>query len=243
LWGPQGTNQEIGNIEGEVISYCTKPGRGTRLFPDGTIISAHFVETPDFIQVTGTGNFVNIGIKAGDNGGELDPHGAEGPQAATWCQHVYDINGCRWNMPANYDAGFETCQGDSGIPMGLYPQEDGSTSTYQPRATPVPDAHPAPASSGCQTFESTVISNGVPIQTITATTFSTSVRSITTRIGSTSSTVVTPSQSSSLPRPSSSSPAPTSNNSNANNSNGTVGQSISLVSILVGGVLALCTLF
>ncbi|KAG8776897.1 hypothetical protein FRC15_011651, partial [Serendipita sp. 397] len=167
----------------------------------------------------------------------------EGPQAATWCQHVYDINGCRWNMPANYDAGFETCQGDSGIPMGLYPQEDGSTSTYQPRATPVPDAHPAPASSGCQTFESTVISNGVPIQTITATTFSTSVRSITTRIGSTSSTVVTPSQSSSLPRPSSSSPAPTSNNSNANNSNGTVGQSISLVSILVGGVLALCTLF
>ncbi|KAG8768476.1 hypothetical protein FRC16_007022, partial [Serendipita sp. 398] len=204
LWGPQGTNQEIGNIEGEVISYCTKPGRGTRLFPDGTIISAHFVETPDFIQVTGTGNFVNIGIKAGDNGGELDPHGAEGtgnpigglvfsnvwgdktglgqqihewtnfmsdseycirvckegPQAATWCQHVYDINGCRWNMPANYDAGFETCQGDSGIPMGLYPQEDGSTSTYQPRATPVPDAHPAPASSGCQTFESTVISNG-----------------------------------------------------------------------------------
>jgi hypothetical protein len=30
-------------------------------------------------------------------------------------QHIYDVMGCEWNMPANYDAGvFESCEGDSG---------------------------------------------------------------------------------------------------------------------------------
>ena len=35
-----------------------------------------------------------------------------GPLAPTFCQHIYDIMGCAWNMPANYDPGFESCQGD-----------------------------------------------------------------------------------------------------------------------------------
>jgi len=38
-----------------------------------------------------------------------------GPMAPTWCQHIYDVTGCYWNMPANYSAGvFEQCLGDSG---------------------------------------------------------------------------------------------------------------------------------
>ena len=28
-------------------------GYGTRLIPDGTITGAHFVQTPDYVQVTG----------------------------------------------------------------------------------------------------------------------------------------------------------------------------------------------
>jgi hypothetical protein len=28
-------------------------GTGTRLIPDGAITGAHFIETPDFVQVTG----------------------------------------------------------------------------------------------------------------------------------------------------------------------------------------------
>lgn len=111
------------------------------------------VETPDYIQITGVGQFTNINIAAGDLGGELDPHGAtgngnpvgglvfsnvwsggsgsgqqasisivllicfidlnqihewtnymavdefcirvckEGPNAAMWCQHIYDTMG------------------------------------------------------------------------------------------------------------------------------------------------------
>jgi hypothetical protein len=34
--------------------------------------------------------------------------------AAALCQHVYDVMGCEWNMPGDYDAGFGTCQADSG---------------------------------------------------------------------------------------------------------------------------------
>ncbi|KAF8348538.1 hypothetical protein F5887DRAFT_589856 [Amanita rubescens] len=38
-----------------------------------------------------------------------------GPMAPTWCQHIYDIARCWWNMPANYSAGvFEPFLADSG---------------------------------------------------------------------------------------------------------------------------------
>lgn len=38
----------------------------------------HFVQTPDYVQVTGVGDLTKLNIPAGDEGGELDPHGATG---------------------------------------------------------------------------------------------------------------------------------------------------------------------
>ena len=39
----------------------------------------------------------------------------DGPKAPALCQHIYDVMGCAWNMPGNYDAGvFESCKADSG---------------------------------------------------------------------------------------------------------------------------------
>ena len=36
-------------------------------------------------------------------------------EAPTLCQHIYDVMGCAWNMPGNYDTGvFESCKGDTG---------------------------------------------------------------------------------------------------------------------------------
>lgn len=67
------------------MSWCIKPGYGTRLIPDGTITGAHFVQTPDYVQVTGVGNLTLINIPAGDEGGELDPHGADGNGALASC--------------------------------------------------------------------------------------------------------------------------------------------------------------
>lgn len=39
----------------------------------------------------------------------------EAPQGPALCQHIYDVMGCGWNMPGNYNASvFENCLGDSG---------------------------------------------------------------------------------------------------------------------------------
>jgi hypothetical protein len=38
----------------ENTTHChSQPGYGTRLIPDGAITGAHFVQTPDYVQVTG----------------------------------------------------------------------------------------------------------------------------------------------------------------------------------------------
>lgn len=78
VWGPPTGPDTIGNDERLVVSYCTKSGYGTRLIPDGTLQGAHFIKSPDFVQVTGFGDFTKIHIKRKDEGGELDPHGADG---------------------------------------------------------------------------------------------------------------------------------------------------------------------
>lgn len=56
----------------------SQSGYGTRLIPAGAIKGAHFVQTPDYVQITGIGDLTSMNIPAGDAGGELDPHGATG---------------------------------------------------------------------------------------------------------------------------------------------------------------------
>ncbi|KAH9941893.1 uncharacterized protein BXZ73DRAFT_88277 [Epithele typhae] len=169
IFGPPepGPGSVVGNTERIEIAWCVQAGHGTRLIPDGTISGAHFVQTPDYVQVTGVGDLTKINIPAGDEGGELDPHGADGngnpigglvfsnafggsyhqmhewtnfisanefcirackdgPKAPAMCEHIYDVMGCFWNMPGDYSTGsFDSCQGDSGEPMGVY-----GTSTF-----------------------------------------------------------------------------------------------------------------
>ncbi|ETS61176.1 carbohydrate-binding module family 13 protein [Moesziomyces aphidis] len=202
LWGPPNTQSSdtVGNLEAVMVAYCMKSGYGTRLIPDGTIKGAHFLKTPSFVQVTGTGDFTKIHIRAGDEGGELDPHGATGsgnpvgghvftraftgnweelpewqnfmsaneycfracragPWAKNWCPHIYDVMGCMWNEPANYDAGvFEQCDGIEGQWPGVY-----SGSTWYQGVRPTPAAQPAGKSSNCRYYPS--ISNGPAIKT------------------------------------------------------------------------------
>ncbi|KAH9956486.1 hypothetical protein BC827DRAFT_749602 [Russula dissimulans] len=161
IWAPPdpGPNSVIGETERIEVAWCTQGNHGTRLIPDGTITGAHFIQTPNWVQVTGVGDLTKINIPAGDEGGELDPHGADGNgnpiggilfttaftgqpvQAHEWtnfvaadqfcirvcldsaqapglCNHIYDTEGCQWNMPGDYDPGFSTCLGDTGQPMG-----------------------------------------------------------------------------------------------------------------------------
>ncbi|KAI1794319.1 hypothetical protein LXA43DRAFT_883834 [Ganoderma leucocontextum] len=81
IFGPPtpGPGSVIGNTERIEVAWCIKPGYGTRLIPDGAVTGAHFVQTPDYVQVTGVGDLTKINIPPGnDGGGELDPHGADG---------------------------------------------------------------------------------------------------------------------------------------------------------------------
>jgi hypothetical protein len=95
--------------------------------------------------------------------------------AALQCQHTLDEMGCQWVMPGDYTNGtFTDCQADAAVPPGLYPQPNGSTSTFAQRYTnsdsiggtwtvgnTVTPQTPAstPASSMCTTYTS--IGNGI----------------------------------------------------------------------------------
>ncbi|KAF7972887.1 hypothetical protein HWV62_16682 [Athelia sp. TMB] len=192
-----GKDSEIGDSEQIEVSWCLQDGYGTRLIPDGSIHGVTFIQTPDFVQVTGVGDLTSMNIPKGDEGGELDPHGATGvgnpigglvfskafgkleqihewtnfmaanefcfrackpgPKAPEWCEHIYDEQGCEWNMPGNYAAGtFEHCVADSGLPMGVY-----GTSTYHQGGGPTPPPHAAPSSSKC--VKTASVGNGAVI--------------------------------------------------------------------------------
>ncbi|KAI0316225.1 hypothetical protein OF83DRAFT_1196582 [Amylostereum chailletii] len=184
-----GPNSVIGDTERIEVAWCMQGKYGTRIIPDGTIQGAHFVQTPDYVQITGIGDLTKVNVPAGDAGGELDPHGADGngnpigglvfssafggsvQQLHEWtnfmsdsefcfrgckdgknaprlCQHIYDVMGCQWNMPGDYDSGsFDVCKGDTGEPMGVY-----GTSTFHQGDPATPAAHPAPPTSACTPF-------------------------------------------------------------------------------------------
>lgn len=68
--------QPIADTEAITVAYCTKQRNNARVIPDGTLTAVHFVKTPLYVQVMALGDFTKIGIQNGDQGGELDPHGA-----------------------------------------------------------------------------------------------------------------------------------------------------------------------
>jgi len=77
LWAPPKPNSTIGDTEGEEVAWCTKPGRGTRIFYQNTLQGVQFMRTPDYVQVVGFIDQTYINLMADDYGGELDPHGAD----------------------------------------------------------------------------------------------------------------------------------------------------------------------
>ncbi|KAI8452908.1 hypothetical protein BY996DRAFT_8687586 [Phakopsora pachyrhizi] len=70
-------NSVVGDIEGEMVAFCTNQNHGSRLLPIGAITGLQLTRTPGYIQVVGFVNNLALNIKAGDDGGEADPHGAD----------------------------------------------------------------------------------------------------------------------------------------------------------------------
>ncbi|KAF9476850.1 hypothetical protein BDN70DRAFT_811591 [Pholiota conissans] len=77
LWAPAEPGHNVGDIEGSMIAWCTKPGHGTRLIPSGALTGVQFMKTPDYVQVVGFFDQTKVNMIAGDYGGEMDPHGAD----------------------------------------------------------------------------------------------------------------------------------------------------------------------
>jgi len=61
-------------------------------------------------------------------------------QAYRYCEHIYDLEGSRWNMPGDYDTpGFDQCEGDDvPLPMGEYRRPDGTIYKWQRGSSPEP---------------------------------------------------------------------------------------------------------
>jgi hypothetical protein len=203
LWGSPDPAGLIGNVEAKVVAYCTKDTHGTRLIPPGAITGIQWTTTPGYIQVVGFINNTGIGLDPSDQGGELDPHGADlqgnplggvifsnntafsnNPtpnQVMNWntfvggnqfcfkacynnitnpdyCLNIYDLVGCTYNMPSAAQNGeFTVCDGDVQEIVGVY-TSNGQTLTWSmpdPLNTPPPYTPVIPASSNCQTFQST----------------------------------------------------------------------------------------
>lgn len=91
--------------------------------PEGTIHSAHMLVTPHYTQITGTGDFTKLNIQAGDSGGELDPHGADGTgnprgglvyhngqQVQEWNSFISDTEFCIRVCPTSDPDSWQWCQ-------------------------------------------------------------------------------------------------------------------------------------
>jgi hypothetical protein len=95
-----------------------------------------------------------------------DPAGKNGPD---FCEHIYDRIGCAYNAPAAYvDGVFESCEGESQDFPGVYTDAAGVVQTFrQPPESlgeiqTMPYQPKVPASSNCQTFQSTEIYAALP---------------------------------------------------------------------------------
>ncbi|TEB23404.1 hypothetical protein FA13DRAFT_1798051 [Coprinellus micaceus] len=53
FWAPPEPGRAVGEIEGEMVAWCTQPGHGTRVIPDGTITGVQFTKAPNYVQVVG----------------------------------------------------------------------------------------------------------------------------------------------------------------------------------------------
>ncbi|KAI5451662.1 hypothetical protein NCC49_001643 [Naganishia albida] len=78
IFAPPEAGVTIGDSEAYEVAWCTKPRNNARVIPDGVLSAVHFVKTPLYVQIQGWGDFTKLNIAEGDQGGELDPHGATG---------------------------------------------------------------------------------------------------------------------------------------------------------------------
>ncbi|ORY51763.1 hypothetical protein BCR35DRAFT_310678 [Leucosporidium creatinivorum] len=117
---PDPTTENLVEAEAVAVAYCFNPYNDTRPMPDGFITTAHFRNTSDYVQVTGTYDWTRMNLNPYDCGGEYDNHGAEGvgnPVGAhidggdNWAEFM---GGC--DTPGVRQFCIRSCHGDNSYP-------------------------------------------------------------------------------------------------------------------------------
>jgi len=137
----------------------------------GLLFSKAFSNSTNFVQAVEWHNFMGGGVfclKA------CDP---AGPNAAKYCEHVFDRIGCKYNAPAAYQDGvFLSCLGANQDFPGVYTGANGQVTTYQQPAeslgaiSTIPYEPKIPASSQCTTYTSAQLYANAPAATISGAT-------------------------------------------------------------------------
>jgi hypothetical protein len=114
-----------------------------------------------------------------------------GPNAAHFCEHIYDRIGCAYNAPNNAQNGtFESCDGANQDYPGIYTDASGQVQTYTQPAeslgaiTTMPYQPKVPASSNCVTYTSEAIYTALPTPSGVSTSHSGSTNPTGTRTSS-----------------------------------------------------------
>ncbi|RUS22658.1 hypothetical protein BC937DRAFT_88107 [Endogone sp. FLAS-F59071] len=189
---PPAPGEIISDWEWDGVAFCTQAiatAPGAQILPAGFILSAHFEQGPDYVQITGVIN-PNIYVNATDEGGQFD---TRAPVNATCAGYTSFVNLVE---PSNPDFCIRCCNGD-GCPTGK--SADGC-------ARIVPGDYsgpPVPSQSGV------ISSSGVPSSAV-ANFSSILTSSVAASSGLPSSSMITSSLSSSAAPTTSSSTVPTS---------------------------------
>ncbi|BEJ12253.1 hypothetical protein CspHIS471_0207130 [Cutaneotrichosporon sp. HIS471] len=123
FWGAPGTNQTIGDVEAEVISFCSRAGHGGRIFPPGTFKGLQFMRTPGYIQLVGVFDQTSVGLNSADTGGELDPH------ALTWSQPSVVATPPPWTPRIPASSNCVTHQSSDLFPLSLLGYQSTATAS------------------------------------------------------------------------------------------------------------------
>lgn len=69
---PPQPGDNVGATENDGIPFCTNTTLGGQLFPTSFIQTSHYLNTSDYVQVTGTFNRTAYSLSESDGGGQYD---------------------------------------------------------------------------------------------------------------------------------------------------------------------------
>ncbi|KAH8556391.1 hypothetical protein BGW37DRAFT_472330 [Umbelopsis sp. PMI_123] len=154
---PGSSDMNISDNEGDAVAYCmgnTPKAVGANTFPSGFILSAHFVSTSDYVQVTGQIDPSKANLVPTDQGGQYD---VVSPPGASCAGYQYFVNLVE---PAGDDYCIRCCNTETNCNRGI--SQDGCA-----RVVPGDYSGPGVGSSSDSTSTTATTTTAAPAVTTT----------------------------------------------------------------------------